>query len=300
MTKVVLICLYAIIICVAVLLIYRIRHKKVASGSAIEEAQNKDIIDDISNFRKKHLAAQPWNMKYEVYVTISTICAIVLAAAGYLYKGILWAIAGGCIGFLVPDIIVRVQSASQKQKFEERYSRALRQLSAALKSGMSLHYAVEDVCRSPFIHDDIRVEFQQLSADLKLGVSIQDAFVKFAERVQFHDADDVAIAMSMQAQVGGREGEVIEGIAKNIGDRMMLRKEINSMFSGSTMTVLAMDIIPFGVIGISLASENSFMNIYLNSPTHFVILIAVIVFMGIGSVVTHGMIANMKKECGIR
>lgn len=300
MIRIVLIGIYAFIICLASLFIFKIRGKKTASGSVIDEAQSHDIIDDVSQYRRKHLAAQPWNMKYEVYATISTVCAIIFAAAGYLYRGPAWAICGAIIGFLVPDVIVLIQSSSQKQKFEERYARSLRQLSAALKSGMSLHQAVEDVCHSPFIHDDIRVEYQRLSADLKLGVSIQDAFTKFAERVQFPDADDVAIAMSMQAQVGGREGEVIEGIAKNIGDRMMLRKEINSMFSGSNGTILALDFFPFAIIGFSLFSGNTFMGTYLSSPTQFLILVVLLAFMGIGSIVTHGMVAKMKKECGVK
>ena len=300
MTKIVLVGIYGLIVCIAVISIMLIRQRRYASGSAIDEAQNRDFIDDISQMRRKHLDAQPWNMKYETYVAISTICAIVFAGAGYLYSNLTTGVIGGLVGYLIPEAIVFIQSSAQKQKFEERYARSLRQLSAALKSGMSLHQAIEDVCHSPFIHDDVRKEYQQLSADLKLGVSIQDAFKKFADRVKFADAQDVAIAIAMQAKVGGREGSVIEGIAHNISERIMLRKEVNSMFAGSSMTLYVLDFVPFGIVGFLVLTSNQFLSMYWESFSMFMVFIGLIGMMGIGSIITHGMVNKMKKECGVK
>jgi len=299
MIKIVLICIYAFIGCIAVLFIARIHKRNAVTGSAINDAQNRDFIDDLSSFRRSKLAEKPWNMSYETYVTIGAVCSIIFSIIGYLYSGIPVAVAAAVIGQLVPEVIVRFQSATQRQRFEERYARSLRQLSSALKSGMSLPLAIEDVCHSPFVHDSVRIEFQQLSADLKLGVPIQDAFLKFYDRVKFSDAEDVAIAIGMQAKVGGREGAVVETIARNISDRMMLRKEINSMFAGSSVTVLVLDILPFAIVGFLFVGASDFMSMYLESTSMFLLLISMLVFMGIGSIVTHGMVIKMKRECGV-
>lgn len=298
-TRIILICIYIFIFCIALLIIAKIRSRTVFTGSAIDDAQNRDFINDISDFRRKRLAASPWNMQYETYIAIGTVSSIILAIIGYLYSGVPAAVIAAVIGQLVPELIVRVQSASQKQKFEERYARSLRQLSAALKSGMTLPLAIEDVCHSPFVHDDVRKEFQQLSADLKLGVSIQDAFDNFYKRVKFEDAQDVSIAIGMQAKVGGREGAVVETIARNIGDRMMLRKEISSMFAGTSVTVTVLDILPFGVVAFLFLGASDFMSMYLESMSMFMVLIGLLVFMGIGSIVTHNMISKMKRDCGV-
>ena len=300
MVKFVLIGIYVFIACIAILVIYHIRHKHISSGSVIDEIQSRDFIDEITQFKKNQLDSQPWNMKYETYVAIASICCVIFAVGGYLAKGVSYAVLGGIIGVLIPELIVRIQSAAQKQKFEERYARGLRQLSAALKSGLSLHQAIEDVCHSNFIHDDIRLEFQHLSADLKLGVSVQDAFEKFAKRVGFADAYDVAIAVSMQAKVGGREAAVIEAIAKNISDRMMLRKEIRTMFSGSNMTMSILDILPFGIVAFLVTTASDFVGVYFESLEMFIVFIALIGFMLVGSVVTRSMVRKMKKECGIQ
>lgn len=131
MIKIVLVCIYAFIACVAILVIAHIRSRNAVTGSAIDDTQNRDFIDELSNFRQNKLASKPWNMDYETYSAIGTVCSIIFAIAGYLYSGIPLAVVAAIVGQLVPEVIVRFQSATQRQRFEERYARSLRQLSSA-------------------------------------------------------------------------------------------------------------------------------------------------------------------------
>ena len=135
---------------------------------------------------------------------------------------------------------------------------------------------------------------------MKLGVSIPDAFEHFAQRVGTADAEDVAIAVKMQMKVGGREGAAIETIAKNISDRMMLRKEINSMFAGSSVTIAVLDVVPFAIIFFLTLGMNQFMGIYFESTEMFLLYIGLLAVMGVGTIVTHSMVGKMKKECGVK
>lgn len=298
--KLILLGIYGLIVCIAILAIYQTRNRHDSNNSVIDEKQNKDFIETFIQKKKQSLTEQPWNMKWETYATIGGVCGVLFTVLGYVTKGVGYAFAGGLFGLLLPELIVRLQSATQKKKFEERYARSLRQLSSGLKSGLSLHQAIDDVCHSPFVHDDVKKEFQQLSAELKLGVSIQEAFNHFAERVGFEDAQDVAIAIGMQTKTGGREGAVVETIAKNIGDRMMLRKEVNSMFAGSNVTVSILDILPFAVVAFMVFGASEFMSIYFESTGMFTLFVGLLIFMGVGSVVTRSMIAKLKRECGVK
>lgn len=291
---------YGVIVCIAVLVIILIRGKQFSPGSAIDESQNGDIFSAIGNWKKASLAKKPWNMKYETYKAISTICACVFAVIGFVLTGnLLKTAALTMFGVLIPEIIVLFQSNQQKSKFEERYARGLRQLAASLKSGLSIHQAISDVCQSPFVHDDIRHEFQQLDADLKLGIPIKEGFERFAKRVDCVDAKDVAIAIGMQSKVGGREAQVVETIAQNISDRLMLRKEVNSLFAGSNTTILMLDIIPFAVIVLMLLFGQTFMQPYFEDPTLLTVLIFLIVFMAVGTIITRKIVKQMKVEFGL-
>lgn len=298
--KMVVIGVCGLICCISVIAIMCIRRKKVSDGSAIGAIQNEDFIDIIANHKRRELQKNPWNMSFEAYMTIGTICTVLFAVAVYaISANLLCGALAAFTGLLLPELLVRLQSAGQKTSFEERYARGLRQLAAGLKSGMTIHQSVEDVASSPFVHDSIRKEFQHLSAELKLSVPIQQAFENFAERVKCQDAKDVSIAVRLQAKVGGREAEVVEGIARNISSRLMLRKEITSMFAGSNTTILVMDILPFCIPVFMFLTAPAYVAPYLDSPPLMVLLIALLIFMGIGSIVTHQAVSKMKRNCGI-
>lgn len=289
-----------VICCIAAITIICIRSRHVSSGSVIEEAHNRDFIDDICSHREQRLKKNPWNMDLRTYNTIGTVCAILFSVAGYTFTGkLLYGALLAILGFLCPELILRLQSSTQRSAFEERYARGLRQLASGLKSGLSIHQAIEDVSHSPFVHDSIRKEFSQLNTDLKLGIPINDAFDRFADRVRCQDAVDVAIAIHLQNKVGGREAEVIESVASNISSRLMLRKEVGSMFAGSRATILALDIIPFVIIVFLMVFAPAYMQPYFQSSSMLLALIALIAFMGVGSIVTHSMVARMRRECGI-
>ena len=288
------------ICCIAILAIIGVRTRRSSTGSVIDEAQNHDFIDDLAGRRRERLKKQPWNMDLKTYNLIGFICAVLFSVLAYaLTAKLLYSLLFAIAGLLVPELLLRVQSAQQKSAFEERYARGLRQLASGLKSGLSIHQAIEDVCQSPFVHDSIRHEFIQLSADLKLGVPIQAAFERFAERMKCQDAADVAIAIGLQTKVGGREAEVVETIAANISSRLMLRKEIASMFAGSRATILAMDIIPFAIIAFIIVCAPAYMAPYFESPLLLAALIGLIAFMGVGSIIIHRAVEKMRKECGI-
>ena len=298
--KLIVIGLCGFICCIALLVIMWIRRKKVSPGSAIGAAHNEDFITVIANYKRRDLKKNPWNMSFEAYTAIGTVCAVLLAVLAYvLTANIIYSALAGGMGLLIPELIVRIQSSKQKTDFEERYARGLRQLAAGLKSGLSIHQAVEDVSISPFVHDSIRKEFKQLSAELKLSVPIQQAFENFAERVKSPDAKDVSIAIKLQTKVGGREAEVIEGIAGNISARLMLRKEISSMFAGSNATILTMDFLPFAIIAFLFVTTPSYMVPYLTSLPLMVVLIGLLIFMGVGSLVNHKAVSKMKLDCGV-
>lgn len=276
------------------------RGKKAPATMIAGAESEQDFLAIISSRKQRMLARQPWSMKYSTYKTVALASAIAFAVIGYFAtRNIILMLLLSCLGLFVPEIIVRIKSSSSKAEFEERYATSLKQLVAGIKSGLSVHQAVESVCSSPFIHDSIKKEYKLLNADLKLGLPIHEAFERFAERIDSEDAKDVAIAMRMQANVGGRESLTIEAVSKNISERIMLRKEIKTMFAGSNMTVLAMDISPYLIVLFMYVSVPGYLVPFFESTSMLLIFIALMIFMGIGSIVVHNKIARMKKECGI-
>lgn len=278
------------IIAFFVAIIVGVRNRK--SKLSYEES---DFISRFFDKQKQFVASVPGSMNYTTYITLSIIIPVIAVVALYLLMGNGFVALLGLLGVFVPRILIMLSKEKREKEFEERYARALRQISSSLHAGMSLEQALDDLCVNPFIHNTVKDEFMQINSDIKVGISIPEAFRNSAERLQTSDAKDVAAAILIQSEVGGNEAKTIESISNNIGTRIMLRKEISSMFAGVKATTTMMSILPFGVIAYMFVSAKAITDFYFESPINTVFLVAIILFMAIGVVVIRKMLKNGQK-----
>lgn len=287
--------LFALSLGVAVVMIVRNRN---ASKPGVLGG-DEDIVDALIDNRRKKLASRPWGMSLKTYFGLSTGGAVVFGLAGYfMSKNILIAVALAVLGLLLPEIVEKLRGERERAKFEERYARALQQIASSVKSGLSIRQAVHEISGNHFIHDSIREEFRQLDSDLQVGLSIHEGFKRFAERVGSDDAADVAIAITLQNQLGGNTGAVIETVTRDIHNRMSNRRETKSLFAGSSSTIRVMDLLPVGIIGFLWLTSPAYLAPFFESFTMKCVFWGLLGFMGIGSVVIRNIVRNMKRDSG--
>jgi tight adherence protein B len=286
------------ILCGGAAIIIHIRSKRPTVTTILDGDKDKDFIDLAIGKKKKKLASRPWGMKFNTYVAIALGTGVTGGIIGYLTtKNYGLAALIAVTGFFAPEVVEAVRNSIESAKFEERYARSLRQISSSIKSGMSIRQAVSDVCDSPFIHDSIRDEFRQLDADLKVGLSVQEGFERFAGRVNSDDATDVAIAITMQNRVGGNSALVVETITRDINNRIMSRKEVKSLFAGASSTISMMDVVPMAIIGFIAMSSPQYLAPFFESVIMKILFWGLIVFMTAGSFVIRKSVSKMKKSC---
>lgn len=104
-----------------------------------------------------------------------------------------------------------------------------------------------------------------------------------------------ALAIDIQNEIGGHEADVIRDISNNIYARIMLRREVNSIFAETALMVWTFDLLPpIIIIGFSVLNQQ-FVNIYFSNPIYMA-LFAVFLFVPfIGSFLNHGTIRKIKK-----
>lgn len=232
------------VLCVAVAVILKLRDNKSAVG-----VPERDFIDTFVDSKKKMLKTVGGGFPFRYYALLMALCPIIIGIAIYmLSKDYLAVLFAALASLLLPDLLVRFLAERQKSLFESRYARALRSMASALRSNMTIQQAVEDTCNNAFIHESVRIGFRQIASDLKVGIPVKDAFERFAKKSGSKDAWDVAAAISMQNEVGGNEAFVVSNISQNINDRIMMRKEIKSLFADTDVMIFVMDIIPIAII----------------------------------------------------
>lgn len=261
----------------------------------LNDRKNLLVKEEKTNSKAKYLKERLGkNLKYYILLGFSFVIFFGLMAYTFT-NNIVITIISASLGLAGPILILRILENAEKKNFDERYARALRQLASALKSGLTIPQAIEETSNSPFIHESVRSLFEQMDADLKVGLSVEETFKRMAEKVDSEDANDVAAAISMQAEVGGSEAVVVETIANNISSRLAVKREIKSLFASTSITVWALDIIPFLILIYLMASSPQFVAPYFQDSTMTLILIAMIGLMLIGSFVMRKSIGGIKK-----
>lgn len=274
------------ILMIAFAIIIAIREKK----STITNEREKDVIDKFVETKKQQLAAIPGAISFKIYAAILFIAPILFGVGVYIVsQSFVFAIIGAVAGVLLPELVIKLQKGKSDADFDEKYGRALKQMSSTLRAGMTIQQAVDDVCTNPFLDDQIRDMFTQISSDIKVGIPMGQAFKKAAEIRNTKDTRDVAAAVAMQTEVGGSEAEVIEKVSNNINDRIMTRKEIRTLFTTTKITVYAMDIAPPFVLIFLIFNSGDLGAYYFNDFTGMLVLIGFFVLLFIGSIISHKM-----------
>lgn len=256
----------------------------------------KDFIDMYIESIEKMIEKAGVSLSIKTYLIILIVAPLITGIIVYfLSQNAVFSVLIGAFGLFTPRGIVALIAYDNQKKFEGRYAKSLRQLSASLEAGSSILNAVTEVSACPFLHDTIRKKYAKLSSDLMMGVSVTDAFKSFAEGTNSQDAEDVALAIDVQNAVGGHEADVIRDISNNIYSRIMLRRETKSILTDTTIMVRVFDILPYIIIiGFTMLNKQ-FIEIYFSNPVYVLVYIGFLVTPLIGSLLNHRTIKKIKK-----
>lgn len=280
-----------VILCLAGAVVIKIKGEK----GALEKGK-PDFIDRIVQKKQRSLNQKAGGFQLKTYLILFFVSPVFVTAFIYLLTtNLTISMVLGLLGFAVPECLIRFMAKKQQRLFDERYARALRTLASCLRSNMTIQQAVDETCKNVFIHESIRAGFRQISTDLQVGLSVREAFGRFADATGSTDARDVTAAIAMQNEVGGNEAYVISSISQNITDRIMARKEIKALFADTNVMIWVMDIMPpLIAVGLYFAAPQYILP-YFSSPLMTLLFIGLFAVTVIGSVIIRRMAKSAKE-----
>ena len=254
-----------------------------------------DFITQFLNIKREELKKAGGKFSLTAYLVLLLLCPLAVGIAVYVLSGnAVSSVLLGIISVMIPKLIVKFTGGVHVKHFEERYSRSLEQLAASLRAGMSILQAVEEVASCTFIHESVRKHYVKMANDMRFGISVSEAFRGFAEDSGSADAEDVAIAVEVQDKIGGHEAETIYEAAMNIHDRIMLRKEIHTIFSQTSSMIYIMDFLAPACMGFFAIASPDYLDTYFTSPLYVVILIILVLMPFAGIIVTSSMLKKVR------
>ncbi|MFZ5827159.1 MAG: type II secretion system F family protein [Bacillota bacterium] len=188
---------------------------------------------------------QPWwwsdngqlNRRQRVALTIGA--AAVLALGGLLFfRSTTMAVILVCLSPVYPYTLERSLRQKRRELLTAQFGIALQAMAASLRAGASLRSAVErakvDAARmlagqplTPIVG-----ELERIEKDLRMGFSLEEALVRFRDRVQLEDVSDFVGAVLLCRVRGGNVATVMASIAEIIQDKIAIRQQILMLTAG--------------------------------------------------------------------
>ena len=224
--------------------------------------------------------------------------AALCGAVDYLFYQTPW------VMLLVVPVSVFFLKWKKKQMIRERKRRlnyqfrdALNSMSVAVQAGYSVENAVSACVRDleqlyPK-NEDIVAEFRYIETQQRVSVPVEELFLDLGQRCKVEDIENFASVLYTAKRSGGDLGNVIQKVARMLGDKIDVKKEIEATLAAKKSEQMIMSLMPAGIILYLQLASPGFLDILYGNP--FGICAMTVCLSSIWSCLLDG-----EKNCGNR
>lgn len=153
--------------------------------------------------------------------------------------------------------------------FQLQFKDAIQSLSSALSTGYSVENAWKEAEKELKLlyreNDRIRKELHIIVSQIRVNVPMEQIMEEFAERVRQEDVRNFTAVFAVAKKSGGDMVAIIRNTAGQIGDKVEVKREIDTILASREYEFKVMSVVPYVIIGYMSLSFPEFMqNLYGN------------------------------------
>lgn len=161
------------------------------------------------------------------------------------------------LGFCVPDFIYLYHYKRYRERLENDLLQAIIVMNNAFKSGRSITQAIDLVTKE--LDGPISIEFKKMSMELSFGLSLEDVFKRFSERVNLEEVAYLTASLSILNKTGGNIIKVFSSIENSLFNKKKLKLELESLTGSSRIIMYVLFCVPiFFIVFVSILNPNYF------------------------------------------
>lgn len=202
---------------------------------------------------------------------------------------VLIGIALAAVGWMLPAMYLNFRAKRRQKAFVNQLGDTIGLMANSLRAGYSLLQTMELISRET--PDPIGTEFKRVVREVGLGISPQQALSNLLRRVPSEDLDLMVSAISIQHEIGGNLGQILDIIGETIRERVRIQGEISVLTAQGQLSGNVISGLPFVL----------FIGLYLFNPTYMqAVFVMPWICIPIGAVVLvfFGYLA-MRRVCAI-
>ena len=113
---------------------------------------------------------------------------------------------------------------------------------------------------------DIVREFHYIESRKKVSVPVEELFLGLGERSGIEDIENFAAVFSTAKRSGGDMDKIIQTSARMLGDKIDVRKEIETTLSAKKAEQMIMSLMPAGIILYLQLTSPGFLEVLYGNP----------------------------------
>ena len=218
------------------------------------------------------------------FIVVALICAVFGTVALYVITFNLSIAPLAGIGIILMMLLwVRMRVNKRRKAFTEQLGDCLTTVANALRAGYSFQQAMDVVARE--MEPPMSTEFERVTTDVAMGVTLEDALQQMNRRVGSRDFDLVVTAVLIQREIGGNLAQILDTISYTINERIRMKREINALTAQGRFSAWVLMILPFVVAAFCWVFNHDQMLIFVNEDIGRIALAAIIIMQIFGFIV---------------
>ncbi|MDY2753459.1 MAG: type II secretion system F family protein [Blautia obeum] len=196
------------------------------------------------------------------WITIKSIAITGITA--WLFYRSLWAV------FLLAPVggwnfwmLVQEQAHQKEKEFQLQFKEAI----LAVSSAMNIGYSVENAFREAqkelkkIYPEEARIskELQMIVRQLRVHVPMEQILEELSQRAPTEDVRNFVTVFVAAKKSGGNMIAIIQNTANQIGDKMDVKREIDTILASKRYEFRVMSVVPYAIIGYMSLSFPEFM-----------------------------------------
>ncbi len=185
------------------------------------------------------------------------------------------------VGFYLPDMFYQYSYRKYRSSLENDLLQGIIIMNNAFKSGRSIVQAIDLVAKE--LKGPIGKEFQKMSMELSFGLSIEEVFKRFNERIKLEEVAYLTASLSILNKTGGNIINVFSSIETSLFSKKKLKFELESLTGSSKILMYVLFCVPIlFILLISLLNPTYFAPFFaspLGLLIAFIILIMYIIYI---------------------
>ncbi len=217
------------------------------------------------------------------YFYIYVVSFFLLPVLVYLSsENVIYTVITVILMLMAPKSIHKFMFNRRQKELVTSLPDTLVQISGSLRAGASLAISIEAMVKET--KGPVAQEFSLVLREMRIGVSMDDAFDNLAKRVNEEEYTLVVAASRIAREVGGNLSETFELLANTLRKKIMMEGKINALTAQGKLQGWVVGLLPIGMMLILMQMEPEAMRPLLHSVVGWGFLTIVIIMELLGAV----------------